>query len=92
MRWTNFEHPSLAKNSWSKAESARLRQLVAQYGERDWASIANELGTNRTPAACLKQYRRDKVSHCTTPVRTWTDVRDLSREREKTGQSKKIEL
>lgn len=61
LRWINHEHPSLSKSGWTKTETIRLMEVVGRHGERDWAAIAAEMGTSRTPAACLSHYRKQKV-------------------------------
>ena len=44
---------------WSAEELADLRELVAYRGNTDWAHVARELGTGRSPRAVM-----DKWSEC----------------------------
>lgn len=64
-QWLNKEHPVLKKlgmdAAWKKDERTRLLQIVEEHGPYDWREIANRLGTNRTPAACLGAWRNRSV-------------------------------
>ena len=42
--WRNFLHPSVNKSSWTQEELQRLDELVQEHNERDWQSVAEELG------------------------------------------------
>ncbi|NXH98213.1 SNPC4 protein, partial [Pachycephala philippinensis] len=55
--WQNWEHPSINKKEWTEEEIERLKQLAAQHNYLDWQTIAQELGTNRTPFQCLQKYQ-----------------------------------
>ncbi|NXF10472.1 SNPC4 protein, partial [Smithornis capensis] len=55
--WQNWEHPSINKKEWSEEEIERLKQIAAKHNYLDWQSIAQELGTNRTPFQCLHKYQ-----------------------------------
>ncbi|CAL8248049.1 unnamed protein product [Merluccius merluccius] len=56
--WQNFLHPSVNKSSWTPEEIKRLEELSEEHGERDWESIAEELGTDRTAFMCFQTYQR----------------------------------
>ncbi|NXP26844.1 SNPC4 protein, partial [Scytalopus superciliaris] len=55
--WQNWEHPSINKKEWSEEEIERLKQTAAKHNYLDWQTIAQELGTNRTPFQCLQKYQ-----------------------------------
>ncbi|XP_054140414.1 snRNA-activating protein complex subunit 4 [Melozone crissalis] len=55
--WQNWEHPSINKEEWTEEELDRLKQIAAVHNCLDWQSIAQELGTNRTPFQCLQKYQ-----------------------------------
>ncbi|NXB04081.1 SNPC4 protein, partial [Cnemophilus loriae] len=55
--WQNWEHPSINKKEWTEEEIERLKQTAAKHNYLDWQSIAQELGTNRTPFQCLQKYQ-----------------------------------
>ncbi|NWV22644.1 SNPC4 protein, partial [Origma solitaria] len=55
--WQNWEHPSINKNEWTEEEIERLKQIAAKHNSLDWQTIAQELGTNRTPFQCLQKYQ-----------------------------------
>ncbi|NWT95186.1 SNPC4 protein, partial [Urocynchramus pylzowi] len=55
--WQNWEHPSINKKEWTEEELERLKQIAAEHDYLDWQSIAQELGTNRTPFQCLQKYQ-----------------------------------
>ncbi|XP_050836974.1 snRNA-activating protein complex subunit 4 isoform X2 [Serinus canaria] len=55
--WQNWEHPSINKEEWTEEELERLKQIAAEHGYLDWQSIAQELGTNRTPFQCLQKFQ-----------------------------------
>ncbi|NXQ00679.1 SNPC4 protein, partial [Vidua macroura] len=55
--WQNWEHPSINKNEWTEEELERLKQIAAEHNYLDWQTIAQELGTNRTPFQCLQKYQ-----------------------------------
>ncbi|GAA5886192.1 hypothetical protein JCM6882_004294 [Rhodosporidiobolus microsporus] len=69
IQYTQRDHPLLRHNQagsgsaahdhkWSDGEKARLVEVVEKFRGRDWKGIASELGTNRTPADCLRAWRR----------------------------------
>ncbi|NXC08378.1 SNPC4 protein, partial [Orthonyx spaldingii] len=55
--WENWEHPSINKKEWTEEEIERLKQIAAEHSYLDWQTIAQELGTNRTPFQCLQKYQ-----------------------------------
>ncbi|NXT08876.1 SNPC4 protein, partial [Prunella fulvescens] len=55
--WQNWEHPSINKEEWTEEELERLKQIAAKHNYLDWQTIAQELGTNRTPFQCLQKYQ-----------------------------------
>ncbi|KIJ56545.1 hypothetical protein M422DRAFT_22709 [Sphaerobolus stellatus SS14] len=61
VRWLGGEHPRLNMNAWNAEETKRLQdivQLKLDAGEKlDWQEVANELQTNRTPVACIRQFQ-----------------------------------
>jgi len=58
VRYRNVINPTINKEKlWSKREEADLHSLADAYECRDWALIAEELGTNRTAFDCLKHYQ-----------------------------------
>ncbi|CAF89479.1 unnamed protein product, partial [Tetraodon nigroviridis] len=72
--WQNFLHPSINKSGWSQEEVHTLKQLSRKYQERQWESIAEELGTGRTAFMCLQTFQRfasDSLKRC-----TWTPAED----------------
>ncbi|NXJ87946.1 SNPC4 protein, partial [Corythaixoides concolor] len=55
--WQNWEHPSINKKEWTEEEIERLKKIAAEHDYLDWQTIAQELGTNRTPFQCLQKYQ-----------------------------------
>ncbi|KFZ52354.1 snRNA-activating protein complex subunit 4, partial [Podiceps cristatus] len=55
--WQNWEHPSINKKEWTEEEIERLKKIAAKHSYLDWQTIAQELGTNRTPFQCLQKYQ-----------------------------------
>ncbi|NXX75418.1 SNPC4 protein, partial [Urocolius indicus] len=55
--WQNWEHPSINKKEWTEEEIERLKKIAAKHGYLNWQTIAQELGTNRTPFQCLQKYQ-----------------------------------
>ncbi|NWZ84733.1 SNPC4 protein, partial [Poecile atricapillus] len=55
--WQNWEHPSINKKEWTEEEIEKLKQIAAKHNYLDWQTIAQELGTNRTPFQCLQKYQ-----------------------------------
>ena len=48
----------MPSSSWPPEETEKLRQLLADNLDADWFTIADLLGTGRTPGACRKQASR----------------------------------
>ena len=44
--------------TWTKDEVNKLHSVVADHEEKDWVTIADALGTGRSVATCLRQYRK----------------------------------
>ncbi|NXX46728.1 SNPC4 protein, partial [Tricholaema leucomelas] len=55
--WQNWEHPSINKKEWTEEEIEELKKIAAKHHYMDWQTIAQELGTNRTPFQCLQEYQ-----------------------------------
>ncbi|NXH61408.1 SNPC4 protein, partial [Rhabdornis inornatus] len=55
--WQNWEHPSINKKEWTEEEIENLKQIAAKHNYLNWQTIAQELGTNRTPFQCLQKYQ-----------------------------------
>ncbi|NWW06599.1 SNPC4 protein, partial [Oreocharis arfaki] len=55
--WQNWEHPNINKKEWTEEEIERLKEIAAKHNYLDWQTIAQELGTNRTPFQCLQKYQ-----------------------------------
>ncbi|NXX26934.1 SNPC4 protein, partial [Nicator chloris] len=55
--WQNWEHPSINKEEWTEEEIERLKQLAVKHNYLHWQTIAQELGTNRTPFQCLQKFQ-----------------------------------
>ena len=58
MQHTNVDDPSINNAEWTSEEDRQLLELVEKYAEHEWSHIAEELGTNRTPIACLRHYQQ----------------------------------
>ncbi|KAG0150038.1 hypothetical protein CROQUDRAFT_130986 [Cronartium quercuum f. sp. fusiforme G11] len=72
IQWNQKQHPNLNKSKWTPEEIDRLYEIAKRRNERDWSSIATELGTRRTAAECVKQYRI-----VTQERREWSESDDL---------------
>ncbi|KAM9858669.1 snRNA-activating protein complex subunit 4 [Aulostomus maculatus] len=72
--WQNFLHPSINKNRWGPEEVKQLRDNVERHEEREWETIAQELGTGRTAFMCLQTFQR--FISDTLKRRTWTPEED----------------
>uniref|UniRef100_A0A8C0HMV9 snRNA-activating protein complex subunit 4 n=1 Tax=Buteo japonicus TaxID=224669 RepID=A0A8C0HMV9_9AVES len=71
--WQNWEHPSINKKEWTEEEIERLKKIAAKHGYLDWQTIAQELGTNRTPFQCLQKYQ---VYNKDLKRKEWTKAED----------------
>lgn len=58
MQYMNVDSPSINNAEWTPDEDNRLLDLVGKYSEHEWSHVAEELGTNRTPIACLRHYQQ----------------------------------
>lgn len=58
LQWENNEDPLLNNKSWTKAEDKKLLSIVQAHDMVEWAAIAVELGTHRTPAQCAIRFQR----------------------------------
>lgn len=56
--WTIFYHPSINKNTWTKAEHEMIIKIALENNLQDWDHIAKQLNTGRTGYQCF-------VYHCT---------------------------
>ncbi|KAK4054531.1 hypothetical protein OIV83_001025 [Microbotryomycetes sp. JL201] len=72
IQWLQHDHPLVnRKRTWSRKESDDLDRVAREHNHRDWQAIANALGTNRTAADCLRQYRRKRGNK-----QVWTKEQD----------------
>ncbi|NXS75906.1 SNPC4 protein, partial [Pandion haliaetus] len=71
--WQNWEHPSINKKEWTEEEVERLKKIAAKHSYLDWQTIAQELGTNRTPFQCLQKYQ---VYNKDLKRKEWTKAED----------------
>lgn len=58
LQWENNENPLLNSKPWTKAEDKKLLSIVQAHDMVEWAAIAEELDTQRTPAQCAIRYQR----------------------------------
>ncbi|CAJ1069368.1 snRNA-activating protein complex subunit 4 [Xyrichtys novacula] len=56
--WQNFLHPSVNKSTWTQEEVNLLKGISERHKERNWETIAEELGTGRTAFLCLQTFQR----------------------------------
>ena len=54
-RWTRGLNPAISKSSWTKEEDRKLLLYVKNYGQGNWARIAEMFG-NRTDVQCRYHY------------------------------------
>lgn len=58
IRWLEHDQPGLARDrAWTGDEVDKLLELANKYDKANWAQISWELGTGRTAADCVRQYR-----------------------------------
>lgn len=69
--WKLFFHPSINKNSWSKAEHATLQRIACQNNQQDWDGIALKLNTGRSGYQCFVYYRTNMTNSFTG--KKWTN-------------------
>jgi len=58
MKYRNCTCPSINKGEWGAEEVELLTSLADKYDGHEWPLIAIQLGTGRTPLACLQYYQR----------------------------------
>ena len=58
IRYRQNDATTINKSAWSIDEDKKLAILVAKYDECGWVTIADELGTKRTPIQCLQRYQQ----------------------------------
>ena len=60
VQWAQVDNPLVRNESlrWDKEEEIGLLELAKSHDHHEWTKIAAELGTQRTPAACLMKYQR----------------------------------
>ncbi|KAG9317654.1 Homeodomain-like protein [Chiua virens] len=68
IRWLGDQHPQFNREPWSQEEVLRVKSLAAEVSEDspDWVSIADRLGTRRTPLDCMR-HATSRKSHQWTP-------------------------
>ncbi|NWQ60047.1 SNPC4 protein, partial [Neopipo cinnamomea] len=71
--WENWEHPSINKKEWTEEEIERLKRIAAKHKYLHWQTIAQELGTNRTPFQCLQKYQ---IYNKDLKRKEWTKAED----------------
>jgi hypothetical protein len=54
----NVCDPSLNKSDWTAEEEKQLLRIAERHSYHNWHLISEELGTKRTPIACLKHYQQ----------------------------------
>ncbi|KAJ1980928.1 hypothetical protein H4R35_000923 [Dimargaris xerosporica] len=74
IQWTCHDHPLINKTDWTSSELKKLREIVENAAPRNWPSIAEELGTNRTAAQCFRKYCEWSLAN--TQKRRWTAEED----------------
>ncbi|KAF5393566.1 hypothetical protein D9757_000239 [Collybiopsis confluens] len=74
MKWLGYQRPGINHDQWKPAELERLKKIIEEKEQDkeyklDWAKIAAELGTHRTPIDCM----RHGFQH---PRHVWTSEAD----------------
>ncbi|XP_076297567.1 proximal sequence element A Pbp95 [Lasioglossum baleicum] len=54
--WNVFLHPRINKNSWTKSEDVKLKEITRRCKYQNWDRIAEELNTNRSAYQCFIRY------------------------------------
>ncbi|XP_076655693.1 proximal sequence element A Pbp95 isoform X2 [Halictus rubicundus] len=54
--WNVFLHPRINKNSWTKLEDVKLKEITKRYKFQNWDRIAAQLNTNRSAYQCFIRY------------------------------------
>ena len=57
-QYYNNCNPTINHKEWTKEEEKDLIVLASKYNNHNWPRIALELGTNRTPIACLRHFQQ----------------------------------
>lgn len=73
MQYRNVLDPSINRSAWTREEVDKLLELVSYYNEHEWCTIAEELGTNRTPMQCLQYYQRNHNQRLIRSNNVWTE-------------------
>lgn len=55
----HFEVTDDARYMWTVEEDLRLIEAIATFGLGNWADIAEEISTNKTPKRCMERYIDD---------------------------------
>ena len=74
VRWLNVCDPLLNQQAWTLDEDSTLLRLVETNRARDWVSIANSLGTCRSPFQCFEHFV--KVLEMPNYNKKWTKEED----------------
>lgn len=56
--WLSTIRGHINESEWTAEESQRLIFLVQTYGEHRWDSVAEALGTQRTPFQCVQRFQQ----------------------------------
>ena len=59
LKFRNSADPGINRSPWTEDEEDRLVALAEEFEEHDWCTIAERLGTNRTPIECLRHYQQN---------------------------------
>ncbi len=57
-QYYNNLNPEVNHKDWTVEEEKNLLALTKHHGSHNWHLIAEELGTGRTPVACLRHYQQ----------------------------------
>jgi Myb-like DNA-binding domain len=58
IRYEHHVKESVNRGPWTKDEELLLVELVEKHKGVGWESVARDLGTSRTPVACLQRFQR----------------------------------
>jgi hypothetical protein len=58
-RWQRGLDPHISRKPWTREEEVALQRLVAQFGEKAWIRVSQELG-NRSDVQCRYRYMQIK--------------------------------
>jgi hypothetical protein len=62
IKFKNQLDPSINHQPWTKDEEKKLSNVIEMHQGHDWAAIADDLGTERTPFQCLEHYQVSNIS------------------------------